>query len=215
VTADGSQSAPVTQEGSQPTAPTGTTGQSSGNHQLRIAILLVVAALVGVGIWLAFSHNSPSKHKKKHNGGGNVTTAIGPIPQSKSQLTNRALGAGQPIYWIGAKKGYHYEFQRLAKNGNIYIRYLPKGVHVGQRPGKLIIVATYPWQHAYKALKKAGQGTGTAGKNGAWIIPSRPGDKKAVLMAYPGGSYEIEVYSPKAGQARDIAASGKVATIAG
>jgi hypothetical protein len=203
----------VTAEGSQdaPNAPSaqGASRQPMGNQQLRIAILVVVAALVGVGLWLAFGN---SKHKKK--GPANLTTAILPISLSKNQLLNKASNAGQPIYWIGPKRHYHYEFRRLT-NKYIYIRYLPKGVKVHGEPGKLIIVATYPWQHAYAALKKANNGRGVAGKDGSFIIPSRPGDTKSVLMAWPHGSYEVEVFDPTPGKAAAIAASGQVASVAG
>ena len=54
VTAEGSQSAPVNPEGSQ-SAPQ--QGATQGNQQLRIGILVVVAALIGVGLWLAFGNS--------------------------------------------------------------------------------------------------------------------------------------------------------------
>jgi hypothetical protein len=206
VTAEGSQSAPANPEGSQ-SAPV--QGQASGNQSLRIAILVVVAALVGVGLYLAFG-NSSNKKKKHH--GQNLTTAILPVALSKSQLLAKPGILDQPMYWIGPKKNFHYEFRRLPNN-RIFIRYLPKGVKKGKKPGQLLIVATYPWPNAYASLKKYAKGTQTAGKNGTIIVPSRPRDTKSVLMAFPGGHYEIEVYSPKPGKAATIAASGQVASV--
>jgi hypothetical protein len=206
VTAEGSQSAPVSPEAA-PSAPA--KGQTTGNQQLRIAILVVVAALIGVGLWLAFG-NSSNKHKNK-NKQGPLTTAIGPIALSKTQLLNKANILGQPVYWAGPKKGYHYEFWRL-KNDEIFVRYLPQNVAAGA-PGKgFLIIGTYPLQHAYKALRKQAHGRVEKGPNNSIVWPL-PKDPHSVYIAWPGKSYEIEVYHPNASKAVKIASDGSVTTI--
>jgi hypothetical protein len=196
----------VTAEAPQPDAQGGAKGQSSGNQQLRIAILVVVAALVGVGLWLAFGN---SKSKPHHH---NVAIGIAPVSQSQRQLASRALAVGQPFYWMGPKKGYHYEFTRLAKNGNIYIRYLPKGVKAGGRPGQLTIIATYPMINAYGRLKKGAKGRVADGKNGS-IVWVKTGDPKNVYIAWKRVPYEVEVYNPDARKAAKIAEDGSVTTV--
>jgi hypothetical protein len=198
----------VTADAPQPSAQDGAKGQPTGNQQLRIAILVVVAAIVGVGLWLALSHNS----KHKPGNGGNNTTAIGPKSLTRSQLSAESGKLGVPIYWIGPKKGYRYEFSRT-KKGYLFVRYLPKGVGVGRREGHLLIVGTYPWSHPYAALKKVSHGRVVSGPNGSIIIPARPGDAKNVLVAWPHGRYEVEVYEPKPGKASAIAGSGNLTPI--
>ncbi len=205
VTAEGTQSAPVNPEGSQ-SAPV--KGQTTGNQQLRIAILVVVAALIGVGLWLAFGNSSKKHH---HPQTKNFTTAIGPIALSKNQLQNKSNVLGQPIYWAGPKKGYHYEFWRL-KNDEVFVRYLPTNVKAGAPGKKYLIIGTYPLSHAYKALKKQAHGRVEKGPRGSIVWPL-PNDPHSVYIAWPGKSYEIEVYDPKASKAAKIAADGSVATV--
>jgi hypothetical protein len=203
VTAEGSETAPANPEGSQ-SAPA--KGQTTGNQQLRIAVLVVVAALVGIGLWLAFG-NSKNKNKPQ-----NFTTGIGPVSQSAREMSSRALAEDQPFYWMGTKKNYHYEFQRLAKNGNIYVRYLPKGVKAGARPGQLTIIATYRFPGAYARLKRGAKGRVVDGKRGS-IVWVRTGDPKSVYLAWKGVPYEVEVYNPNPAKAARIAESGAVTTV--
>jgi hypothetical protein len=207
VTAEGSQSAPVNPESAQ-SAPA--KASTSGNQQLRIAILVVVAALVGVGLWLAFG-NSSNKHHPKNKGKGAVTTAIGPVAFSKARLAKQPNIIDQPIYWAGPKKGYHYEFWRL-KNDQVYVRYLPQNVKAGAPGKKYLIIGTYPFANAYHALKKQSHGRVTKGPNGS-IIWTSSSDPHSVYIAWPGRRYQIEVYDPKASTAAAIAANGDVAPI--
>jgi hypothetical protein len=179
-------------------------GKPTGNNSLRIAILVVVAAVVGVGVWLAFGHSK----NKKSSGTAPVATAIAPISQSARELSNRALTLGQPLYWIGAKKNYHYEFSRTTK-GFLYVRYLPKGVKATEKPGKLLIIATYPMTDAYNRLKRGAKGRVVAGKHGS-IVWVRTDNPKSVYIAWPHVGYEVEVYSPNASKAARIAESGQV-----
>jgi hypothetical protein len=141
--------------------------------------------------------------------GASGATAVLPVALTESQLLNEPAIVHQAMYWIGPKQDYRYEFRRLPNN-RIYIRYLPEGVGVDQKSGQLLIVATYPWPHAYASLMKYARGTQVAGTNGSIIVPSGRGDTNGVLMAFPGGNDEIEVYSPNAGLAAKIAKSGQV-----
>jgi hypothetical protein len=180
--------------------------QPAGNKSLRIAILVVVAALIGVGAWLAFGRSS-----NRNSNAAPLFNAIPPVSQSARELSNRALTLAQPLYWIGAKPGYHYEFSRNIK-GYLYVRYLPKGVKAGEKPGKLLIVATYPLQHAYKLLKKGAHGRVVSGKRGS-IVWVRTNGPQSVYIAWPKVPYEVEVYSPNASKAAKIAESGQVTTV--
>jgi hypothetical protein len=175
-----------------------------GSQQLRVLLLVVVIAAVGVGAWLAFGHHTTNKPKP-------LTTAIGPRSLSLDGLRAEAATIGTPLYWIGPKRGDRYEFTRTTKN-RLYIRYLPKGVGAGKKEGQLLVVATYPWYKPYKALHKANK-RGVTGPNGTYIIPARAGDKKSVLVAFPKAAFEIEVYDPVPGKAATIAESGKLTTV--
>ncbi len=201
MTVEGSHETPQGQ-----TAPQAANRQSMGSQQLRIVLLVVVVAAVGVGAWLAFGHSA--KHKKKSH---NLTTAIGPVALSKSKLSAQALALGQPMYWAGPMKGFHYEFWRL-KSDRIYVRYLPVKVKAGA-PGKnYLIIGTYPLPHAYKSLKKLAKGKGVKGPNGSFIW-QRTGAPNSVYVVWPKVPYEIEVYDPHPSKSASIAESGQVKTV--
>jgi len=203
---------PVTAEGSetpQQTAPAQPASGGASNNQLRIVLLVIVAALVVVGVWLAISLNSDKTKKKKTVV---LTTAIGPKSLSFSGLREQASHLPGSLYWIGPKRNNRYEFTRTT-DGHLFVRYLPKGVGAGRKKGQLLIVATYPYDHPYKALQRASKGSATNGKDGNIIVPARPNDQKSVLVAWPHGAYEVEVYHPVPGRARDIAASGALTTV--
>ena len=114
----------------------------------------------------------------------------------------------KPIYWAGPRKGSRYEFTRTA-TGDAYVRYLRHGVQPGERPGKFLIVATYPLRGAYRHLKEYANGKAVAGPNGS-IYFANPDYPTSVYVAFPKLNFEIEVYDPSPKVARSVAASGAV-----
>jgi hypothetical protein len=215
---------PVTTESSQPAqpapeapqgAPEATPSSGNQNQQLRIAILVVIGALVALGLFLYFRNNDSKKHNAKGTSGPKVhlVKGIGPVLQNETQLATRPLTLAQPIYWAGAKKGYKYEFWRL-RNRRIFVRYLPNGTPAGANGKKYLIVATYPFPDAYNRLKKLSKSKGTT-KNGAYIWVRPGSDGKSILMAWPQVPYEVEVYDHNPQKAASVAESGDVGPVAG
>ena len=88
---------PAAAEAPQPSAQDGAKSKQGGNQGLRIGILVVIAALIGVGLWLAFGHSS-TKHKKRAIDTTPVTRAIGPVALTQIELRNKASIIGQPMY---------------------------------------------------------------------------------------------------------------------
>jgi hypothetical protein len=206
VTAESSQPAP------QPAAPQSTGGQSSGNQSVRIAALVVLGlVIVGVVLYLIFGHSSSKKHNGKGGRSGIQTSAIGPWALTANRLKAEGLSIGQPVYWAGTRPAVRYEFWRTT-NGRIFVRYLTKPNKAGAKGAKWLVVATYPWGQAYKALKKQAKGAGIKGPNGS-IIWVRPTDPKSVLMAWPKVPYEVEIYDPRPAVALATARSGDVKTV--
>jgi hypothetical protein len=179
----------------------------ASNQQVRIGVVILIAIAVAVGAWLILGHDS--KGKKKQN--ARTYKAIGPLALHQSGLMARALTLGQPMYWAGPKPGFRYEFWRTSK-GYIYVRYLPKGVHVGSDGKKYLVIGTYYVPGAVQALKKESKGRGVQGPHGSYIY-ARPKDPKSVLIAWPGKPYEVEVYSPHASESATIAESDQVKSV--
>jgi hypothetical protein len=176
----------------------------------RIAIVLVVAVAVAVLVWLLVRGGGSSS-----NGAATTATSttasvtpLGPVVATQATLVAFAAALKRPIYWVGPQPGFRYEFTETSA-GNIYVRYLPRGVRVGDPRAAFRVVATYPYPDALSRLGKIAGTSGQRLTGGALIVPSAK-YPKSVHMAFPGSPYEIEVFDPVPGQARTIALSGRV-----
>jgi hypothetical protein len=178
---------------------------------MRIAVLVVVVVAVVVGVVLGLVLGNAKHHPKPTNGcGNNCTSQIGPKAETKTQLSAQALTLGQPMYWAGPMRGYHYEFWRLT-NDRIFVRYLPVGVKAGDPRTHFLIVGTYPFPNAYARLKELAKGRGVSA-HGAYVFV-RPNDPRSVLIAWPHVDFEVEVYDPHPAKAAAVAQSGQVKTV--
>jgi hypothetical protein len=201
---------PVTVESSQPSQPAPpaqpATSNSGSNQQqqIRIAVLVILALVIGIVLWLVLGH-----HSKKPNKPQNLTKALGPWALSAQKLHNEAAIIGQPIYWAGPRKHVHYEFWRTTNN-RIYIRYLPKGKHAGDPSTKYTIISTYQVPQAYEAVSKLKGAIKGPGGAAVWV---RPTDPHSVLVAWPSVPFEVEVYDKNPANAASIAQSGQLTTV--
>lgn len=133
---------------------------------------------------------------------------------SAQELKSLAVTLGHPIYWAGEGRDMTYELTRT-RDGSVYLRYLPPGVGVGDRRPNYLTIGTYPQNGAFEILKA------TAAKNRVKTIKVENGglafvDRKhptSAYVAYPGVDFQIEVYNPAPGQARQLVTSGQIAPI--
>lgn len=169
------------------------------------AVALVAATAVVT--WL-LSHGTTRNVTTTVTSPSRVVVTIGPVA-----TTPRALGAfakvlHQPVYWAGPEKGFKYELTENSK-GEVYVRYLPHGVKVGDPRASFLVVATYPFSDPVSALKAISKGKGVTLPNGTFVLQDAT-DPRSVHLAFPGVPYEIEVYDPVAKTARTIAMSGRI-----
>jgi hypothetical protein len=168
-------------------------------------VVLVAAALV---IWLVArggNDSSPSTAAKA------ATTPAPAAAASPAELAAVATSVKHPVYWIGAKSSFTYELTK-AKNGNLWVRYLPAGVSVGDTRTNFLTIGSYPQANAFKnvqatAKKKGVQSFGVPSGGAAVEYTARP---SSVYVAYPGSNVLIEVYDPSPATARSIAKSGDI-----
>jgi len=190
-----------------PSPPSGSRGLLS-SRSLRLGVVIVVLALVGLIIWLTVGRSSSSPSSSSNLRGSVVATPIDPVALSSSGLATLARTVAQPIYWAGARPGYLYELKRTS-NGNVYIRYLPQGVSAGAPGAKYLTVATYPFRNALQALQNVPTGRLVSIPGGGVVLVS-PTYDKSVHLAYPNVNYQVEVYAPTSGTALSLAQSGQV-----
>lgn len=192
--------------------------QPARDRSLRVGAVVALALAIGFVVWLLVrGDNTSSKSTGSTSTSATTraatTAAAKPILEAASVQTLKTVAAlvGHAVYWAGPKAGTTYELTRTG-DGRIYIRYLPKGVKVGDRRASYLIVATYPVRNAYRAVQTA------AKAKGAETFSIRAGGKAVlnsnaptnVYFAFPKSNYQIEVYDPQPGRARRLVASGKI-----
>ena len=174
------------------------------SNTFRIVAVLVLVVIAGAVAYFALRGNGGSSASPPSSSAHAVTQA---------QLATLASSLGHPIFWVGPRAGMTYELTQSA-NGDIAIRYLPKGVAVGSGTPYLT-VATYPFQDAYAALQVVGKQSGatpvTLPKGGLAVVSSSHPDN--IHAAYPFVDYQAEVFDPTAGAAESLVANGKLTTI--
>jgi hypothetical protein len=176
---------------------------------LRVGAVVAVAAAAGVVAWLLLRDEGGSSTATTTQ----TTPAAGAVAVSPGKLASLATSLRQPIFWLGRRTGDTYELT-LARNGKIYVRYLPSGVAVGAAKPYLT-VATYPFPGAYAAISKqaAAKGAITAklARGGVALLDN--GYPQSVHIAYPGLDYQVEVYDPTPNRAMQLASAGEVAAL--
>jgi hypothetical protein len=172
--------------------------------RLRIGAVIAVAAALVFGVWLVLRNDDGASKGKRSE----------PESASVGELRDLARSAGHPVYWAGTPKGYTYELTRNAK-GEIYIRYLPVGVPVGDKRPDFLAIGTYPHPGAFGTAQKAAKRPGEFVRKlpGGGLAVSGKELPGSVYLAYPGTDYLIEVYDPSPARARRLVLSGRVRPI--
>jgi hypothetical protein len=121
---------------------------------------------------------------------------------------------GHPVYWAGSRAQYEIELREEAE-GSVYLRYLPPGVEAGDPRRDLLTVGTYPVAGAQGAVRRAATAADVPVEHlseGGIAFDNSLG---SVYLAYPGSDLQIEVYSPKAGEAMALIRSGAIEAVGG
>jgi hypothetical protein len=175
-----------------------------GGGPLRIAASVLLAAAVAVAVWLIVKGNETSK-----------PTAASSTASAATLKTLRALPreVGHPVYWAGTRRNYTHELTEI--DGNLFLRYLPPGVAVGDPRADYLIVGTYPEEDAYRALQRQARRPGHRRQRaaGGGIAVWSERSPQSVYLAFPGGDVKAEIYDASAVRARRLAVTGAVEPI--
>jgi hypothetical protein len=131
---------------------------------------------------------------------------------SSAELSEAAADAGSTIYWLGERDGDELELTE-EDSGRIYVRYLEDGADAGDEQAQVLTVGTYPSEDGVAELHRAarnGHGTVIARTDDGAVLLVDPGSPNSAHLAYPDGGSQIEVYSPRSGQALRLASRGAV-----
>lgn len=133
-----------------------------------------------------------------------------PSIASVDELQSAAASSRTPFYWAGPRRDTRLELTR-ARTGAIFIRYLSPEARPGG-PKPFLTIATYPRRNAFTEVRAASRKgtTETIHLAGGGIAVYEPAHPTNVHLAYPGQAYQIEVFAPEAGLARQLVSSGAV-----
>src|SRR3954454_9743074 len=181
--------------------PPGRTSRALGRSPwVWFLALVLLGAVVGAaaGVYLRDGGSSTQNHPRVAG-------------LSASALSSWAATVGHPVYWAGPQAGYRYELTHTT-DGRIYIRYLPAGVAVGSSAPDYLTVGTYPVQNALATVRAIGGKTGGSLLNlgGGAVAAGDPDHPLSIYIAYPGSSYEVEVYDPSPGRAHELVTGGAI-----
>lgn len=180
----------------------------------RVALVAVFAILIGIIAWLALRDNNSTPSTQPTTATTSTTTTqttspVGPVLVSAAALKTTATLLGHKLYWAGALPGFDYELT-VTTNGNVYVRYLPKGLKAGDKRANFLIVGTYPVANAYSVTGTAAKTSGNVSvttKDGGlgFFSTNKPTN---VYVAYPKVNDQIEVFDPSAARALSVAEKG-------
>ena len=172
---------------------------------MRLGAVIAVAVAAAFVAWLVIDRTQDSRSNPAAPSTG---SRVGPVAMAPAELKDLADELGHPVYWAGPRVGYTYELTKT-RDGKVYIRYLPEGVKVGDPRSTFLIIATYPFPNAFKALKDVGGGrTIPIPADGTALVDAAY--PKSVHVAYPKVDYQVEVYDASPRISRQVAVSGQV-----
>jgi hypothetical protein len=171
---------------------------------ITLISLIAVTAALGVVLLTRLLDN-------RSDGGGERRDE--PRSVSVQELRAFAVSLPHPVYWAGTIPGFKLELTK-SRNGNVYVRYLPKGVSTGDRRGLFTTIGTYPVRDAFGTVKRAGRRKGAVespapGGGIAVSLKARP----SVYLAHPGTEVLVEIYARRPGRARELLRSGRVGPV--
>jgi hypothetical protein len=170
----------------------------------KTALLMVAAFLVGSVLTYTFTANSEPTVEVSASTFAEIST--GKVPLTEKELISAVKQLGVDVYWAGPVEGAKYTLSAPAE-GQVYVRYLPKGEGLTDTKPNYLVIATYATPDAFTATQAAGNQTNGVtfiSTQGAAVFYSKDAPTN-VYVAYPNIDIQIEVFSPIAQTALDIA----------
>jgi hypothetical protein len=172
-----------------------------GSRWLIGFLAVLVVALTGALALAAF-------HDGQDSGSEEPSAASGePRFVSPARLSALAAKAAAPIYWLGERPGSKLELTGPAADAT-YIRYLGGDAQAGDPRDDFVTVATYAAANGVEEIRQAAGERPRASLerlDGGAVLMSDPEAPKSAYLAFPGEPVQIEIYSPVAGAARQLA----------
>ena len=134
-----------------------------------------------------------------------------PTEVSAQKLRDFAKDRGNPVFWVGEIEGAKLELTETSR-GHVFVRYLPDLAPIGDDKPLYTTVATYPQPDALGTVRNSASRRGNVRRAipGGGLATWRRSRPNSVYMAVPGIDFLVEVFSPQAKTAQNLATSGRV-----
>ncbi len=142
------------------------------------------------------------------------TGPAAPISATPEQLRDLSKRLGRSVYWAGKQPGASFELTETG-DGQLYVRYLTGGAKPGDKRPNFLTVGTYPEKRPLAVVQKAATRKGAQTEklpDGGLAVANRA-RPNSWYLAYPDGKELVEVFSPKAGRARELVRTTRVAPV--
>jgi hypothetical protein len=180
----------------------------------KTAALMAAAFLAGSVITYTFTANSEPAVEVSASTFTEVTT--GKVPLTEKELISAVKQLGVAVYWAGPVEGAKYTLSAPAE-GQVYVRYLPNGEGLTDTKPNYVVIATYATPDAFTSTQAAGNQTNGVtfiNTQGAAVFYSKDAPTN-VYVAYPEIDFQVEVFSPIAKTALDIASTSGALKLVG
>ncbi|HET6998346.1 MAG TPA: hypothetical protein VFI03_07120 [Solirubrobacterales bacterium] len=189
------------------TEPQGGSNGASGKSSRFDLPRIYVAGLIGIIliVILALDSLGDSDHSAARAPG--VTGDA--VSLTEYDLLSRAGTIEPSAYWIGRRPGTdHFELE-IDPDGNVYVRYLAGQAAAGGSPSDSLTVATYPLAEARQRLEGAAQADGEKLlRRDGFVVLGSNDSNSAFVVFEDRPELQIEIYSPRQGEAWRLAGSG-------
>jgi len=170
----------------------------------KTALLMLAAFIAGSTLTYAFTSNSEPTVQASSSTFAEIST--GKVSLTEKELISAVKQLGVDVYWAGPVEGAKYTLSAPAE-GQVYVRYLPNGEGLTDTKANYVVIATYATPDAFTATQAAGNQTNGVtfiSTQGAAVFYSKDAPTN-VYVAYPNIDIQVEVFSPIAQTALDIA----------
>jgi hypothetical protein len=202
VITDSSTPAPI--RGKKKTDPEFKLEKPKMSQNSKTVLLMLVAFIVGSLLTYGITKNTTPTPVASTSTFTDVIA--GKVALTENELIDAVKKLGVDVYWAGPVDGAKYTLSAPAE-GQVYLRYLPNGDGLTDTKPNYVVIATYTTADAFTATQAAGNqsnGVTFINNQGAAVYYNKDVPTN-VYVAYPNLSYQIEVFSPIAATALDIA----------
>jgi|GEM_PF-3584297 hypothetical protein len=178
--------------------------KTSMQQSSKTALLMLAAFLVGSALTYTFTANSEPAVQASTSTFAEISA--GKVSLTEKELVSAVKQLGVDVYWAGPVDGAKYTLSAPAE-GQVYVRYLPNGEGLTDTKANYVVIATYVTPDAFTATQAAGNQTNGVtflNTQGAAVFYSKDAPTN-VYVAYPNIDIQVEVFSPIAKTALDIA----------